>query len=261
MSLIVFATALAASTVGAICGIGGGVIIKPLLDALNIASVAEISFLSGCTVLCMSLYSVGKAILAKESLVKFDTGTPLAIGAALGGVLGKSLFSMLQAAARQPEQVGGYQAACLAVVTAATLLYTLKKSRIQTMHVRNPLVCVVVGLVLGILSSFLGIGGGPINLVVLYFFFSMQTKEAAQNSLYIIVISQIASLLTTILSGNIPEFHVLWLAVMACGGIAGGMLGRKCNRRLSAAQVDKLFVLLILVIIAISCYNAWRFFG
>ena len=76
MEILVLCIAFGASIVGAICGIGGGVIIKPLLDAFGIASVAEISFLSGCTVLSMSCYSVVKALAAKESLVKFRTGPP-----------------------------------------------------------------------------------------------------------------------------------------------------------------------------------------
>lgn len=259
MEIVVLAIAFGASIAGAICGIGGGVIIKPLLDALGIAGVAQISFLSGCTVLSMSCYSVGKALAAKESLVKFQTGTPLAIGAAIGGILGKNMFSILQSMAAQPERVGGYQAVCLAIVTAATLLYILNKGRIKTMQVKNPLVCIAVGLTLGVMSSFLGIGGGPFNLVVLYFFFSMETKEAAQNSLYIILISQITSLLTSIVTASVPEFHVSWLIVMVLGGIAGGMAGRKLNKRLNSAMVDKLFTILILVIVGISCYNAWRF--
>ena len=65
MEIMVLAIAFGASVVGAICGIGGGVIIKPLLDSFGIASVSEISFLSGCTVLSMSCYSVGKALAAK----------------------------------------------------------------------------------------------------------------------------------------------------------------------------------------------------
>ena len=127
------------------------------------------------------------------------------------------------------------------------------------MRVSNPVVCVTAGLALGVMSSFLGIGGGPINLVVLYFLFSMETKAAAQNSLYIILISQITSLLTSIVTVSIPQFNVSWLVVMVCGGIAGGMVGRKVNKKLNFTMVDKLFVNLILVIIGISCYNAWRF--
>lgn len=257
--LFILVIAFGASIVGAICGIGGGVIIKPVLDAFGIAGVAEISFLSGCTVLSMSCYSVLKSLRAKESLVSFRTGTPLAIGAASGGILGKSLFSLLRSMAAQPDRVGGYQAVCLAVVTAATLVYTLNKDKIKTHHVTNPVVCVLVGLVLGILSSFLGIGGGPINLVVLYYFFSMHTKEAAQNSLYLILISQATSLLSTLVTNSVPSFHLSWLVVMVCGGIAGGMAGRIINKKLNSAMVDKLFNGLILVIIAISCYNAWQY--
>ena len=54
----VFLVCFLASVVGAICGIGGGVIIKPVLDAFGIMDVATISFLSGCTVLSMRLYSL-----------------------------------------------------------------------------------------------------------------------------------------------------------------------------------------------------------
>lgn len=259
MILLVLLVAFGASVVGAVCGIGGGVIMKPLLDALNITNVAEISFLSGCTVLSMSCYSVGKAALAKDSLVQVKTGTPLAIGAALGGVVGKQLFSALQAMSVQPQRVGGYQAVCLSAVTLATLLYTLNKKKIRTLHISNALFCVGAGLVMGFLSSFLGIGGGPINLVVLHYFFSMETKEAAQNSLYCILISQIASLITSLATASVPPFHVSWLVVMVLGGIAGGMAGRKLNQRLRAEQVDVLFVILIAVIIGISYYNAWRF--
>ena len=64
--LIFFLVALTASVAGAICGIGGGVIIKPVLDLLHLETVTAISFLSGCTVLSMSCYSVGKSLLAKE---------------------------------------------------------------------------------------------------------------------------------------------------------------------------------------------------
>ena len=259
MEILLLAVAFGASIVGAICGIGGGVIIKPLLDALNIATVAQISFLSSCTVLCMSCYSVGKAIMAKERLVKFETGTPLAIGAAAGGILGKSLFSTLQRMAAQPDVVGGYQAVCLAIVTAATLVYTLNKSKIKTLQVKNPFVCVAVGLCLGVMSSFLGIGGGPINLVVLYFFFSMETKVAAQNSLYIILFSQLASLLFTLVGGKVPEFPVVLFICMVCCGILGGVVGRKINKKIDSATVSKLFIGLMAVIMAICCYNFFRY--
>lgn len=121
------------------------------------------------------------------------------------------------------------------------------------------LVCVVIGLMLGIMSSFLGIGGGPINLVVLYFFFSMDTKTAAANSLYIILFSQITSLVTTLITRTVPEFQLISLVVMVAGGIGGGIVGRKINKKIDGAAVEKLFICLMAVIIAISIWNTYRY--
>lgn len=259
MPFILLLISLLASAAGAICGIGGGVIIKPTLDMFNLASVSTISFLSGCTVLAMSLYSVGKGILAKESSVDFKVGTPLAIGAAVGGVVGKEMFTAVRALFENQNTVGAVQGGCLAVITLFTLLYTIKKDAIQTKRVQNVVACLFIGLALGVMSSFLGIGGGPINLVVLYFFFSMDTKTAAQNSLYIILFSQITSLASTLLTRSVPEFNPLWLALMVAGGLLGGIVGRLCNKRLSAQQVNRLFIGLMAVIIVISIYNTVRF--
>ena len=257
--LIFFIVSFAASIIGAICGIGGGVLIKPLLDACGVLSVAAISFLSGCTVLSMSCYSFVKSRVSKESLVDLKTGTPLAIGAALGGLLGKVLFEYLSGLFPDKNKVGAIQAGCLLVITLGTMLYTLKKDKIHTHHVKNLPACVLIGLVLGVSSSFLGIGGGPINLVVLYFFFSMETKTAAQNSLYIILFSQAASLINSIVTSTIPEVQLSLLFLMVVGGITGGIVGRKINKKINSATVDKLFIGLMAAIMLICFYNIWQF--
>jgi uncharacterized membrane protein YfcA len=44
--IIVFVT-LCASAIGAVCGIGGGILIKPALDALGIMSVPPSAFSPG----------------------------------------------------------------------------------------------------------------------------------------------------------------------------------------------------------------------
>mgnify|MGYP002512910726 CR=1 FL=1 len=248
-----------ASVAGAVCGIGGGVLIKPILDAFGVLSVAGISFLSGCTVLSMSCYSVVKAKLSGSSLVDMKTGTPLAVGAALGGVAGKMMFQYLSGLVPDRDQVGAVQAACLLVITLGTMIYTVKKESIRTRHVTAAWACIAIGLVLGVFSSFLGIGGGPINLVVLFFFFSMDTKTAAQNSLYIILFSQIASLLNTLLTRTVPEFEPGLLILMVTGGILGGAAGRVVNRRMDGAMVNRLFIGLMVIIMMICVYNIVQF--
>lgn len=255
-----FLISFVASIIGAICGIGGGVIIKPLLDSFGVMDVKTISFLSGCTVLAMSTYSFVVSKVKKESLVDMKIGTPLAVGAAVGGIFGKNLFQTLVGSFDQ-NHVGAMQAGCLLLLTLGTLIYTIYKERIRTYHVKSLLICLLVGLVLGILSSFLGIGGGPINLVVLFFFFSMPTKTAAQNSLYIILFSQITSLVSTLVTRTVPDFSVLLLVLMAGGGILGGFCGRKINRKIDSHKVDLLFMGLMVVIIGINIYNMYRFLG
>ena len=260
MDILFFIVALLSSIVGAICGIGGGVVIKPVLDMLQMGAPATINFLSGCTVLSMSLYSVSKALRAGDSKVETSTGTPLAIGAAIGGVVGKEMFSAVKAFFNGSPMVGGVQAIALGIITLGTLLYTINKARIRTCRTTNKLVCVLIGLFLGIMSSFLGIGGGPINLVVLGFFFSMDTKTAAANSLYIILFSQAANLLTILLTASVPEFRIPALILMVAGGIGGGIAGRKLNKKMDNRAVDKLFIGLMILIVAICVYNAIRAF-
>ena len=261
MDILFLIVSFLSSIVGAICGIGGGVVIKPVLDLLQMGSAATINFLSGCTVLSMSLYSVGKSLRAGDSRVEMSTGTPLALGAAIGGVIGKQLFSAVKAMFPNGGMVSGVQAVALGIITVGTLLYTLCKSRIRTCRMTNRVMCVVIGLRLGIRASFLGIGGGPINLVVLGFFFSMDTKTAAANSLYIILFSQAASLLATLVTGSVPEFRVIALILMVAGGIGGGIVGRRLNKKMDNRAVDKLFIGLMVLIVLICVYNAIRAFS
>lgn len=231
---------------------GGGVIIKPVLDAVSGMPVATVSFLSGCTVLAMTITSM---IRSRGGDVKVEPrrGTLLAIGAAIGGVAGKELFELVRAAGGMTVSVA--QQVMMIALTLGVLAYTLNRPRITARNVPQPVVCVCIGLVLGLLSAFLGIGGGPINLAVLYYFFSMDTKTAALSSLYVILFSQSASFISTVARGTIPEFEWPVLLVMVVGGILGGNLGRSISKKLSNSDVDQLFFWLLTVITAISCYN------
>ena len=87
----------------------------------------------------------------------------------------------------------------------------------------------------------------------------MDTKTAAENSLYVIFFSQLASLISSIVTGTIPDVSIGMLALMVCGGICGGMCGRKVNKKLTEASVDKLFIGLMVLMILINIYNIYKF--
>lgn len=261
MVLIFFIVSIISCGAGSICGIGGGVIIKPVLDATGIMSVSSISFLSGCTVLCMTVVSVYRNMKSGTAKIDLKISTALAVGAAVGGLIGKAMFESLKEAAGNEDLVGFTQAVVLILITLATLIYTVCKEKIHTRHCTRIWVCVAIGLLLGVMSSFLGIGGGPINLMVLGYFFSMGTKDAALSSLYIIMFSQITSLVQTFASGNIPEMEIAYLVFMIIGGIMGGTIGSRINKKISDHGVDKLFIFLMAVIVLINIYNALKFSG
>lgn len=250
-----------ASLAGSICGVGGGVIIKPVMDASGMLDAVTVSFLSGCTVLSMTAYTFLKEKCSGGSVVKKEIGIPLAFGAAAGGIFGKWLFHELTVFFSDKNRVGAVQAACLLIVSAGTLFYTIRKNHITTCEVKGRIPIFLLGLALGILSSFLGIGGGPMNLIVLFFFFSMDTKSAAQYSLYMILFSQLSSLLLSVLTGNVPDFSPVLLMLMVIGGITGGALGRYWNQKISEKAVDRLFCAVLVMIIITNIYNIYRFTG
>lgn len=249
---------LLATTLGAISGIGGGVIIKPVLDATASLSVSQISFLSGCSVLAMSIVSLISS-RGGEAKIDKERTTPLAIGSAVGGVVGKLVFDIIKNAANNDGVVGSAQSVIMILLTGGVLLYVLNKKRIKTNNVKSVVACLSIGLCLGVLSSFLGIGGGPINLAVLYFFFSMNTKTAALNSLYMIFFAQTASFIFTVASLSVPQTDYFTLAVMIASGIVGGFIGRKINKKMSSKSVDILFCCMLVTIIGISVYNLARY--
>lgn len=250
--VLYFLVCLIATTVGAISGVGGGVVIKPVFDAVAGMSVSQVSFLSGCTVLAMTIVSL---LRSRGEKIELKRGTLLAVGGAVGGLLGKVVFDWLKSLTGNDGLVGVVQSVIMILLTAGVGVYMAFREKIRTKNVQNAALCVIIGLALGVMSAFLGIGGGPINLVVLYYFFSMDTKQAALHSIYVIFFSQAASFVSSLAMQNVPAFDPVTLVVMVVGGVAGGFLGRAFNKKMSVRQVDMLFSVLLAVITLISVYN------
>jgi len=258
MIIVIICVSLSATLIGAISGIGGGVIIKPALDALDLYATETVNFLSGTTVLAMTTVSL---IKNRYGSIKVHAGiaTPLAIGGVLGGAAGKQFFSLLQATGIRDSLLGMTQNSILVLLTVAVFIYVLKKEKIYTLHINNRPVAFFAGVVLGVFSSFLGIGGGPINIMVLSFLFSMETKEAALNSLYVIFFSQLSTLLLNLFQGTVPQVDILILMMMIMSGIIGALLGRRLSQRLTNMHIDRLFLGVMILIIGLSISNVFRF--
>ena len=118
-----------ASTVGAISGIGGGVIIKPSLDTFSTLPVAAISFLSGCTVLSMTIVTLFRSRGGEVSLNR-KISSLLALGGIAGGLAGKYLFDLALVSFSSANTVSLIQSSLLAIMVALVFLFILNKERI-----------------------------------------------------------------------------------------------------------------------------------
>lgn len=258
MTILLLVIALCASMVGAITGIGGGIIVKPVVDAMGVLTVSTLSFLSGSMVLAMTSVSLLSGY-RQHGILTLDRMIYLALGAVLGGILGKLLFDALKLLFESYAAVGIVQNSVLLVLTLIVLANTFHRGSSSTRAFSNVFLMMACGLVLGLLSAFLGIGGGPINLLALSYLFSMDTKAAAQHSLFIIFCSQLATLFLTLITKNVPIFETRQLAAMIVGGVSGALIGSKILYSISARQADRVFQWVLVLICLLSAVNVVRF--
>lgn len=253
--IIYFLIVLFATTVGAATGMGGGVIIKPVLDVLGDFDVETIGILSSSAVLTMSIVSVSRQVKSKAK-INVPIATSLAIGSVVGGSVGNSILSLVLDA--QPVNVVKIiQNVFLAILLVVIFFYMLNKEKIKTYQFENIPLSVLIGFILGNISSFLGIGGGPINVVVFIFLFSYDTKSAAVSSLITILFAQISKLGMVALTTGFTQFDLSMLLPILVAAVLGGSLGATINKKLPEKKLDVMFNAVQVIIFIIAVYNIY----
>lgn len=258
MEIIILIITLFATIIGAISGIGGGTIIKPSMDALISIPITEISFLSGTTILAMTTVSLLRSINSSVKINK-KIGILLGLGAVFGGIIGKFIFSTVKKSVTNEAYLGMIQNIVLVVLITTVFIYILKKDKIKPKKYSSTLFCSTCGFTMGMFSSFLGIGVGPVNIMILSYFFSMDSKNAAINSLFIIFFSQFANLVTNLIQNTVPSFSWSLLGPMMFVAVVGAIIGRKISSKITNKQIDKLFLGLMIIILSLAISNALRF--
>lgn len=250
-----FMIALSAATAGALTGMGGGVIIKPRCDMLGRYDVQTIGVLSCITVFSMALVSLAKQ---KQQGADFAAGIslPLSIGSGLGGMVGQRALERLSAGLPDARVVV-VQNVTLALIVGMVFWYMRHKDRLRSLHLRGRLPAVLAGVLLGFFSSFLGIGG-PINVALIIFLFSLPTKAATVCSGLTILFAQSAKIGTILMGGGFGAYDLSALPIMVAGAILGGFLGAKLSRQLSEKSVECAFNGMQLLVLALCMVNIFR---
>ena len=233
-AIIIFA----ATVIGALVGMGGGVIIKPLLDLIGCHTVEVVGFISTCAVFSMSISSSVKHIRNKT---KIDSKIVLLVSA--GSI------------------VGGIVKGIQAVIIAGFLIFVIAyvNLNMKTFKIKNPAAICMAGLLLGLMSAFLGIGGGPINTAFLVLLFSFTVKDSAVYSVAIIFFSQLSQLVTIFINNQFEPYKQYWpiILVAVTVSVIGGIIGSKLNQKCSDKAITKVFSITLAVIVLINIYNAF----
>lgn len=253
MLFVYFVVALLATIIGSVAGLGGGVIIKPVLDLLAYDNVVTITFLSSVTVFSMSVVALYQRLRQKA---RFDLRRVLllATGSITSGMMGNLLLHGVvedwgELATRRIQSIA------LLILMIVIYAYTLLRGRIRHLDLNHPLAVLLLGVVLGFLASFLGIGGGPINVMVLMLFLDMDVKNAAVHSILIIYFAQLSNIAVTLIRVPMQEFPLPSLVWMASAGILGGYLGSKLALVMNERAVMILYQTVLLVLILLNAYN------
>lgn len=255
--LIYFFVIILANTVGAISGMGGGIIIKPVLDLVAADPVATVSFYSSMAVFVMSITSTIRQMKGGVT-ISWKLVIGVATGAILGGFLGNAVFDYFLITFSNESIVTLIQIG----LTIVTLLFALFYNHfdLRKLYLKGKIWYFVCGLFLGFLASLLGIGGGPINVSLLVLMFGLPIKEATVYSICTIFFSQLAKIITIFFASGFGRFDLVMLFYIVPAAIIGGFVGAKVSQSVSSKRVSQIFEAVILLVLVINLYNGFRLF-
>lgn len=252
MVIVYILIALLATTFGSMAGLGGGVIIKPAMEFMQDYDIAAISIISSITVFSMAVVSTYKLIRAgykpKLSIAY------IALGSILGGIIGKALFGKMLSL-MDNDVAGAIQSIMLALILVVVLL----RHKLPDYDLKNPFAVFLVGLILGTTASFLGVGGGPINVMVLMLFLNMKIKEAAGASIIVILLSQFSKIITLGVTGGLVFGEINIIMYMIPAAIIGGLLGTKIKDKISEHMLHLMFNSVVVLLVILNFYNAYEY--
>ncbi len=229
-------------------GGGGSIITVPVLVyVLGIETHQAIS---------MSLAVVGATSLVGTSLHHRQGAVDWRTGALFGG-------SGIPGAYFGPRLTYLFTPAVLLLIFAGLMLVVavlmLKNGRNENEapdHERSLFKAVLAGLGVGVMTGFLGVGGGFLIVPALVFFGGLAMKEAIGTSLLVIAINCVAGLLGHLKYGGFDWRIALLVTVLAAGGT---LVGANLSHRTSPANLKKwfaVFVITVAIFLAAKNYQA-----
>ena len=207
-----------AGLLGSIIGLGGGIIIVPVLTFMGFPPTAAASnslFAAFSNAVSSSLS------YAKQKRIEYSIGLRLGLFCIPGSVLGAlvsteitpSIFKILFG---------------IILISASIYIFSKRKIESRDSNRSKQVMVLLIGasFFAGIISGLFGIGGGIIFVPIMVILMGLMMKNAAPTSQFILLFAASSGLITHSLLGHPDFFHAL---LLASGAFVGGLVGARLS--------------------------------
>lgn len=253
---------LLAGTFGSLLGLGGGIIVVPVLLFLT----PHLPILQGLTPqvvvgtsLVVIIFTGLSSTIAymKYKKVDYKSGLLLFIGSGPGALIGAWVNKSLNHDSFS-VYFGLFMIGCSILLFFKDRMKPRQKDR-KSGYVRSyinddgetytygfhPVLGTFIAFGVGFLSGLFGIGGGSLMVPAMIMLFLFPPHIAVATSMFIIFLSSIVSSITHISLGNVNWVYALLLIP---GAWFGGKWGAKMNQQLKSKQIIQLLRIILVIV-------------
>lgn len=242
-----------AGGVGALTGIGGGLIITPVLTLLLGIPIHQAIGTSLCCVIATSTGAAASYV--EHRLADVRLGMTLELATTLGAVSGSLVAGALS------REVLAILFAVLLTYAGATMLRRSfqaelgEPGEVEAYTVKRlPLGLLGSGLA-GMVSGLLGVGGGPIKVPLMCLVMGVPFKVATATSNFMIGVTAAASAFIYYSRGDVQP---ILTAPTAVGVFLGAGLGSHLMRRTPSRRLIMLFSVIVFYFAAMMVFKSFR---
>ena len=236
-------------------GGGGSIITVPVLVYVLGVEPHDAVGMSLAVVGATSL--VGSFLHYRRGTVQLKTGLIFGAAGIVGALLGSPLTRLLSPSALLMTF------AMLMLVIAVLMLRRKSNAGIveveSAQKVSNVWKALLAGFGVGILTGFIGVGGGFLIVPALVMFGGLGMKEAVGTSLFVIFLNCVAGIV-----GHASQNNFDWnlTALVTILAVAGTILGTLLSHRVAAGKLQKGFAVFVLAVaVFLMAKNYGVFFG
>lgn len=208
----------AAGILGSMIGLGGGIIVVPILTFLGFSPSAAAS---NSLFAALSNAIASTTSYSKQKRIEFSLGLKLGLLSVPGTILG-AVFSSDVSSEIFKILFG------IILVLSSAYIFLRKKLESKEKIFSKQMIIFAIGasFFAGIVSSFFGIGGGIIFVPLMVVGMGMTMKRAAPTSQLILLFASLSGVIAHSILGH-PDF--LQAGLLAIGSFFGGLVGARLS--------------------------------